>query len=199
MAEILLFHHAHGLTAGLRALADRLAADGHTVHTPDAYAGAVFASLDDGIAHAERIGHDAVLDVAARAARAHPRADVVMGFSMGTMQAQYLAQHVSRIRACLLMGGAVPPEMLGRTWRPHVPLQVHVADPDDWCESQELEAVERAVPHAEVYRYRDKGHMFADPSVRDYDADAADVFEERLDDWLERLDAGHGAPARAAV
>lgn len=199
MAEILLFHHAHGLTEGLCALADRLRADGHTVHTPDCYAGRTFRSLDDGIAHAERIGHDAVLEVAGRAARLHPRADVVVGFSMGTVQAQYLAQHLPRVRGCVLMGGGAPPEMLGRTWRPHVPLQVHVADPDDWCLPDELHDLERAVPHAEVHRYRDKRHMFADPALRDYDADAADLFEERLDDWLARLDAGHAGPERAAL
>ena len=106
MAEILLFHHAHGLTEGLCSLADRLRADGHTVHTPDVYAGLTFPSLDDGIAHAERIGHDAVLEVAARAAREHRGADVVLGFSMGAGPAQHLAQHLRRIRGCMLMGGA---------------------------------------------------------------------------------------------
>ena len=199
MAQILLFHHAHGLTEGMCALADRLRADGHVVHTPDAYAGRTFRSLDDGLEHAARIGHDAILEVAGRAARLHRDADVVIGFAMGTGQAQYLAQHLRRVRGCVLMGGASPPEMLGSTWRMHVPLQIHVADPDDWCLPDELHAVERAVPHAEVYRYRNKAHMFVDPTVRDYDADAADQFEERLDDWLSRLDAGRAAPARAAM
>lgn len=199
MAEILLFHHAHGLTDGLCALADRLRADGHTVHAPDVYAGLTFASLDDGIAHAERIGHDAVLEVASRAAREHRGADVVMGFSMGTGPAQHLAQHLRRVRGCMLMGGASTTEMHFSSWRRGVALQVHVADPDDWCTAEEVGALEREVPHAEVFRYRDKGHMFVDPSVRDYDADAADLFEDRLDAWLERLDAGRGEPSRAAM
>ena len=199
MAEILLFHHAHGLTDGLCALADRLKAAGHTVHTPDAYAGLTFRSLDEGIAHAERIGHDAVLEVAARAARLNRGADVVIGFSMGAGQAQYLAQHAAHVRACALVGGASAPEMYGRSWRPHVPLQVHVADPDDWCRAEELEQLERAVPHAEVHRYRDQRHMFVDPSLRDYDADAADLFEERLGEWLERIDSGRAGPVPVAM
>lgn len=187
MAEILLFHHAHGLTEGMHALADRLRANGHTVHTPDCYGGVTFASVDDGIAHAERIGHDALLDMGLRTARAHKEADVVMGFSMGTLQAQYLAQHVRRVRACALMGGAIPPDMLGSEWRPQVSLQVHVADPDDWCTPDEVAALQRSAPHARVHYYPDRRHMFVDPSLPDYDADAADQFEERITDWLASL------------
>ena len=187
MAELLLFHHAHGLTAGLQSLADRLRAGGHTVHTPDCYAGRTFTSVDEGIAYAERIGHDALLDMALRMARTHHTANVVLGFSMGTLQAQYLAQHVRRMRACALMGGAIPPELLGSSWRPQVALQGHVADPDDWCTPDELAALERSAPHARVHRYPDRRHMFVDTSLHDYDADAASQFEERLTDWLASL------------
>lgn len=35
MAEVLLFHHAQGLTAGCLFLAEELRAAGHVVHTPD--------------------------------------------------------------------------------------------------------------------------------------------------------------------
>lgn len=187
MAEVLLFHHAHGLTEGLQELADRLRAAGHTVHTPDCFMGLTFTSLDEGLTHAERIGHDAVLEVALRAARNHHDADVTLGFSMGALQAQYLAQHVRRIKACALMGGAIPPELLGSPWRPHVALQVHMADPDDWCPPQDLLALERSAPHAQVHRYRHARHMFVDPSLHDYDADAADTFEERLTSWLAQF------------
>jgi dienelactone hydrolase len=39
MAEVLLFHHAQGLTAGVRAFADELRTAGHTVHAPDLFDG----------------------------------------------------------------------------------------------------------------------------------------------------------------
>ena len=39
MAEILLFHHAQGQTAGFLVFAEALRAAGHTVHTPDLYDG----------------------------------------------------------------------------------------------------------------------------------------------------------------
>jgi dienelactone hydrolase len=45
MAEVLLFHHAQGLTGGVSDFAGRLRAAGHTVHVPDLYDGQVFATL----------------------------------------------------------------------------------------------------------------------------------------------------------
>lgn len=184
MASVLMFHHAHGLTEGLCALAERMRAAGHTVYTPDSYSGRVFTHLDEGIACAESIGHDALAHVAMRSARAHPDADIVMGFSMGTMQAQIAAQHVRRMRGCLVMGGAAAPDSFGSSWRPHVALQIHVASPDDWCTADEVNALHRAAPSADVYMYQHKRHMFVDPSLDDYDADAADQFEDRALTWL---------------
>jgi dienelactone hydrolase len=188
MAEILLFHHAYGLTDGLRGLAARLTAEGHTVHCPDAYAGTTFRRLDDGVRHAQKIGHDAVEDVARRAAREFRDADVVIGFSLGAMQAQILAQDLRRVRGCLLMGGALPPKALGGMWRQGVALEIHVADPDEWIDATELEGLLYQAPNAHIYRYANKGHLFVDECSRDYDADAADLFEERLESWLEDLD-----------
>ena len=45
MAEILLLHHVLGLTDGVRSLADRFRAAGHTVHTPDLFDGRTFDSI----------------------------------------------------------------------------------------------------------------------------------------------------------
>ncbi|MBX3140547.1 MAG: dienelactone hydrolase family protein [Trueperaceae bacterium] len=56
MAELVLFHHVLGLTPGIIALADRLRAGGHTVHTPDMYEGKRFATLDEGMAHVRSVG-----------------------------------------------------------------------------------------------------------------------------------------------
>ena len=51
MAEVLLFHHAQGLTPGVVAFADDLRAAGHTVHTPDLFDGKTFGSIDEGMSH----------------------------------------------------------------------------------------------------------------------------------------------------
>ena len=50
MAEVLLFHHAQGLTPGINAFADQLRAAGHTVHVPDLFDGRTFDSIDEGMA-----------------------------------------------------------------------------------------------------------------------------------------------------
>lgn len=56
MAEVLLFHHAQGLTPGVRAFADELRAAGHTVHAPDLFDGRTFASIEAGMAFIEETG-----------------------------------------------------------------------------------------------------------------------------------------------
>nr|BFE60896.1 hypothetical protein GCM10020063_054220 [Dactylosporangium thailandense] len=50
MAEVVLFHHLLGLTDGVRAFADVLRANGHTVHTPDLFGGVRPATLEEGAA-----------------------------------------------------------------------------------------------------------------------------------------------------
>ena len=55
MAELLLFHHAQGLTGGCLSFADELRAAGHVVHAPDLYDGRTFASLEDGVGHAREL------------------------------------------------------------------------------------------------------------------------------------------------
>ena len=92
MAEVLLFHHAQGRTAGVVAFADELRDAGHAVHTPDLYEGRTFATLDDGLAYASEVGFDNLLDRGAGAADALPDELVYAGFSLGVMAAQKLAQ-----------------------------------------------------------------------------------------------------------
>lgn len=184
MAEILVFHHAQGVTDGLRFLARRLEASGHSVYLPDAYSGRTFESLREGLAFAGRVGHDAIEEVARRAAREHPSADTVIGFSLGAFPAQLLAQENHHVHRCALVGGALDPQELHGQWRHDVDLTLHLADPDDWVEPAAMDKLLRMAPGAKVERYRGAGHMFVDPSCSDYDADAADRFEESLLAWL---------------
>ena len=60
MAEVLLFHHAQGLTPGVRAFADDIRAAGHIVHTPDLFNGRTFPSIEEGLAYIGEIGFDEV-------------------------------------------------------------------------------------------------------------------------------------------
>src|SRR5205085_12235343 len=92
MAEVLLFHHAQGLTPGVRAFADELRAAGHVVHTPDLYEGKTFDTVDEGVAHAREVGFGTILERGVAAAEDLPAELVYAGFSLGGMPAQMLAQ-----------------------------------------------------------------------------------------------------------
>lgn len=62
MAELLLFHHAHGLTPGVQSFADELRAAGHIVHVPNLYNGKTFNELSDGVGYARQVGFDTILE-----------------------------------------------------------------------------------------------------------------------------------------
>ena len=68
MAEILLFHHALGRTAGVLAFADELRAAGHVVHAPDLFDGKTFSELTDGVGYAGQVGFDVIMQRGAAAA-----------------------------------------------------------------------------------------------------------------------------------
>ncbi|HEV2068152.1 MAG TPA: hypothetical protein VGR08_15090, partial [Thermomicrobiales bacterium] len=88
MTEVVLFHHAQGMTPGIIAFADTLRRAGHTVHTPDLYDGRTFNSIEQGVAHAGEIGFDTVMERGLQAAERLPAEVVYAGFSLGVMPAQ---------------------------------------------------------------------------------------------------------------
>lgn len=92
MAEILLFHHAQGLTPGVRSFADDIRAAGHIVHAPDLFDGRTFPSIEAGIAYIGEIGFDAMRERGVRLADELPPTLIYAGFSFGVLPAQKLAQ-----------------------------------------------------------------------------------------------------------
>src|SRR5205085_3080038 len=62
MAEVVLFHHALGLTPGIVAFADELRGAGHTVHTPDLFEGRTFDTIAEGVTHAQEIGFGEIIE-----------------------------------------------------------------------------------------------------------------------------------------
>ena len=61
MAEVILFHHALGVTDGVRAFADQLSDGGHQVTVADLFGGATFDSTEEGVAFEEQLGWDEVI------------------------------------------------------------------------------------------------------------------------------------------
>jgi dienelactone hydrolase len=181
VAEVLLFHHAQGQTEGFFAFADELRADGHTVHTPDLYAGKTFAVLDDGVAYAKQVGFDTILENGRASAESLPTELVYAGFSLGVMPAQLLAQTRSGARGALLFSAAIPPSEFGGSWPDGVPLQIHMMEEDEWA-TEDLPAARELAQNAgaELFLYPGDRHLFADSSLGDYDPDAAALMNERV-------------------
>ncbi|MEU8074364.1 dienelactone hydrolase family protein [Catellatospora citrea] len=190
MAEVLLFHHAQGLTEGIRAFADRLRQAGHTVHTPDVYDGNTFPTLDEGLAYARQVGFGELRERAVRAADTLPAELVYIGFSLGVMPAQQLAQTRPGARGAVLLESCVPPSEFGGSWPTDVPVQVHGMDADPFfAEEGDIDAARALVKEAvdgELCVYPGDRHLFTDSSLATYDADAGALVAERVLDFVNR-------------
>ena len=106
VADVVLFHHALGLTNPVRSFADALRDAGHTVHTPDLYEGRTFDTIEDGMAYSEEIGGPmAIVDRARVAVEPLPSEVFYVGFSLGVLPAQSLAQTRPGARGAVLFLG----------------------------------------------------------------------------------------------
>lgn len=185
MAEVVLFHHAQGLTPGVVAFADELRSAGHTVHTPDTYDGRTFDTLDDGLAYAKEVGFGEVMARGVRAAEGLPAELVYAGISIGVMPAQQLAQTRPGARGALLFESCVPVSEFSSAWPDGVPVQVHGKDADrffaeDGGDIDAARALVEEVPDAELFLYPGDQHLFADSSLASYDAEAAALLSQRV-------------------
>ena len=191
MAEVLLFHHAQGLTAGCLSFADELRAAGHVVHAPDLYDGKTFADLDDGVGYAREVGFDTIGERGRLAAESLPNELVYAGFSLGAMPAQMLAQTRPGAKGALLLHGCVPPSEFGGPWPQGVPLQIHLMEADEWALEGDLDAareLDETVESAELFLYPGDRHLFADNSLPDYDESAATLLKQRVLSFLDNSD-----------
>ncbi|MFU8852317.1 dienelactone hydrolase family protein [Micromonospora sp. SL1-18] len=180
MAHILLLHSVYGLRPAVLAAADRLRAAGHEVTTPDLYGLPASDTVEEGFALLDKVGRDIVLERARAAARELPAETVLAGFSMGAgVAGALLAERPQAAALLLLHGTGGAPESV----RPGLPVQLHLADPDEYEPSDELDEWRRAMTAAgaalTVYRYPGPGHLYTDPELTDHDALAAALTWDR--------------------
>ena len=197
MAEVVLFHHAQGLTPGVAEFAEDMRRAGHTVHAPDLYDGRTFATLEEGLAYAEGVGFDEVTERGIQAAEALPTELVYAGFSLGLGPAQRLAQTRPGARGALLFYACLPVSEFGPSWPAGVPVQIHAMESDpEFDNGWDLPAAQALVEEAEdgeLFLYPGDQHLFADSSLPSYDADAAALLGQRVLDFLDRIDRAHQA------
>jgi dienelactone hydrolase len=191
MAEILLFHHVHGLTSGVRGFAELLRQAGHTVHTPDVFDGKVFDSSEEGSAYAQEVGFDTLIERGESVAEGLPSELVFAGFSLGVLPAQKLAQTRSGAKGALLFHSCIPFSEFSETWPQGVPVQIHGMDADpffvDEGDIDAARALVAATPEAELFLYPGKQHLFADSSLAAYDESAATLLTERVLSFLAAI------------
>ncbi|WP_265737642.1 dienelactone hydrolase family protein [Peterkaempfera bronchialis] len=194
VARILLLHSAYGLRPAVQAAADRLRTAGHEVHLPDLYDGRVVDTVEEGMAIKEEIGTEELLRRAVAVAvpllGSGSGGLVYAGFSLGGALAQNLALADEGARGLLLFHGTS--DILDEA-ATGIPVQLHVAEPDpfeteDWLNAWYLR-MRRAGAEVEVHRYHGAGHLFTDPGLPDYDADAAALAWAAALDFLTDLDA----------
>ena len=191
MAEVVLFHHAQGLTPGVVAYADELRRAGHTIHTPDLFEGRTFGTVEEGVAHAKEVGFGEVTERGVRAVEGLPAGLVYAGFSLGVLPAQVLAQTRTGARGALLFHACFPVSEFGPSWPEGVPVQVHAMDADPFFVGEgDIDAARALVKEAnqgELFVYPGNQHLFADDSLTSYVPEAASLLERRVLEFLAAL------------
>ncbi len=188
MAELLLLHHAQGLTTGCLAFADELRAAGHVVHAPDLYDGKTFSELADGIGYAREVGFDTMQERGVRAADGLPNEVVYAGFSLGAMPAQMLAQTRPGAKGAVLLHASAPTSEFGGPWPQGVPLQIHTMEDDELGDVDVARELADTVEGAEVFLYPGDRHLFTDRSLPAYDETAATLVVQRVLAFLDRIE-----------
>ncbi|NUT47426.1 MAG: dienelactone hydrolase [Saccharothrix sp.] len=177
MAEVLLFHHGHGLTPGVLEFASSLRQAGHTVHTPDLFEGRLFEKLEDGVGYAQEVGFGTIVERGRAAAEGLPAELVYVGFSLGVLPAQMLAQTRPGARGALLVSACVPVSEFGEAWPAGVPVQVHAMEADEYFvgdgDLDAARALTASTPDAHLFLYPGAHHLFADPTLPTYTPTAA--------------------------
>jgi dienelactone hydrolase len=195
MAEVVLFHHVQGLTEGMLAFADALRSGGHTVHAPDLFEGALPATVQDGIAHANELGEKTLSERADRVVADLPAGLVFAGFSLGAATAERHAQTRPGARGALLYEACLPltGDWAIGPWPAGVPVQIHGMDADPFFALEgDLDAARELVASigpelGELFTYPGDRHLFTDSSLPSYDREATESVLQRSREFLARL------------
>lgn len=191
MTEIVLYHHALGLTKGVIEFAETLRRAGHIVHTPDLFEKQVFEDLEEGVAHVHDIGFAEILKRGEDAIQGLPNDLVYIGFSLGVVPAQKFAQTRPGALGAVFLYSCLLLSQFGKSWPENVPVQIHAmeADPyfvNDGDIDSAREFVEK-VEKAELFLYPGDQHLFADSSLPSYDASASTILINRVLDFLKLI------------
>lgn len=189
MSDVVVFHHAQGLTDGVLAFAEGLHAAGHRVTTPDLYDGRTFPTLEAGIGFAEELGFGTILERGRAAVTDLPIELVYAGFSLGVLPAQLLAQTRPGALGALFFHACVPHTEFTPAWPAGVPVQIHAMDADPVFTTEgDLEAARELVDQVDgagLFLYPGREHLFTDSGLPGFDADATTLLTQRVLRFLD--------------
>ena len=172
--------------------ANQLRDAGHSVTLPDLFKGAVFDTLEQGVAAVEAMGFESILEAGEDVASSGPNDAVYAGFSLGALIAHKLAQTRPGAKGALLYHyGDVPVEMFGGAWPSGVSVQFHISELDEWREDGVVEEfVSRVgeVATAELFEYPGSAHLFTDSSLAEYQVEPTSLVVSRTLTFLDRSD-----------
>jgi dienelactone hydrolase len=192
MATVAVFHSALGVTPGLVDFAEDLRMAGHEVTVIDQYDGRVFNDYEEASAFVDEVGFPALMARAIAGVADLPDGFVAIGFSNGAGMAEFVAAN-RLVEGVVMLGGALPLEMIGIAWPIDVPAQIHTTVGDPRREEDAIDSVAKAVDDAgggvEVFDYPGSGHLFADSSRPDeYQPAEARLMLRRVKAFLDRVD-----------
>lgn len=198
MGAIVVFHHAHGLTEGVAEFVEELRARGHEVRAPDLFDGQIFETINEGVEYVENLGIEAFIERGAHAADKAGGDTVFVGFSLGVLPAQKLAQTRSGTAGAVLCYSCVPASEFGDAWPADVPVQIHAMDADPYFvgegDIEAARAIEASSPDADLFLYGGDEHLFADSSLASYEPEAAALLLRRIVEFLDRLSKPRALP-----
>ena len=180
MAELVLFHHAQGLTAGCLSFAAAIRSAGHVVHAPDLYDGLTFGELADGMRHFQQLTLETILERSRLAVETLPATLVYAGFSLGVMPAQMLTQTRPGAKGALFFHSALPLAAFDEAWPEEVPLQIHTMADDALGDVDVARDLADAAAGAELFLYPGDRHLFTDSSLPSYDEEATRLLQRRV-------------------
>ncbi|AZO15570.1 dienelactone hydrolase family protein [Mesorhizobium sp. M2A.F.Ca.ET.043.05.1.1] len=188
MATIVLFHSVLGLRAVEQQAAERMRGAGHDVVTPDLYAGLTAPSVDEGLDLMGKVGWEIICGRARAALLQTSRDAVLAGHSMGAgVVSAVWPERIAAAGVVLLHGLADIPTNVRR----HIPVAVHVADPDTFALPEQVAgwsaAAKRCQVKAEIFTYPGIGHFYTDRALPDYNAPAAELTWSRVLAFLETI------------
>lgn len=168
MAQLLLIHHALGLTHAVRRLAAAWRDAGHEVSTPDLYDGNVFETIPEGLAYAKSVGSESLSAKGEDAAGDLAPGFVVCGISMGVIPSMRIGVSDDAVNGVVAVGSCLPGEFLEAPWPRSVPLRI-IASKDDpfFRDEGDLEAAQELVATAADVRLKlmpGTEHLFMEAS-----------------------------------